>query len=78
MFERMVWLSILFSVIANRVAVGEMPWVRVADDKHGFVLSDSAKPFVPGDSTTTTMRTAACWRTTGTRSGPRSRKTSGR
>ena len=35
------------SVVINRVAVGEMPWVRVADDKRGFVLSDSAKPFVP-------------------------------
>ncbi len=47
MLERMVWLSILLSVIANRVAFGEMPWVRVADDNQGFVLSDSAKPFVP-------------------------------
>ncbi len=47
MLQRMVWLSVFFGVIANRVAVGEMPWVRVADDKHGFVLSDSAKPFVP-------------------------------
>lgn len=25
----------------------KMPWVRVADDKRGFVLSDSGKPFVP-------------------------------
>lgn len=25
----------------------EMPWVRVADDKHGFVLSQSGPPFVP-------------------------------
>jgi hypothetical protein len=40
-------LSVFFVVIANRVVVGEMPRVRVADDKHGFVLSDSAKPFVP-------------------------------
>ena len=47
MFERMVWLSILLTLIANRAAVAEMPWVRVADDKHGFVLSESAKPFVP-------------------------------
>ena len=37
----------LFSVIVNGTALGEMPWVRVADDKRGFVLSDSAKPFVP-------------------------------
>jgi hypothetical protein len=31
----------LLSIVANRVAVGEMPGVRVADDKRGFVLSDS-------------------------------------
>jgi hypothetical protein len=37
---------VLFGVTANRVAVGEMPWVRVADDNHSFVLSDSGKPFV--------------------------------
>jgi hypothetical protein len=37
----------IFSVIMNRAAVGEMPWIRVADDKHGFVLSISGKPFVP-------------------------------
>ena len=42
-----MWLSLLFGVIANRVAVGEMPWIRVADDKQGFVLSESDKPFVP-------------------------------
>ncbi len=26
---------------------GEMPWVRVSDDKAGFVLSDRGRPFVP-------------------------------
>ncbi|MHB8864762.1 MAG: cellulase family glycosylhydrolase, partial [Pirellulaceae bacterium] len=45
--ERVIWLSILFCVIANRVAVGDMPWIRVADDQHGFVHSSSAEPFVP-------------------------------
>lgn len=25
----------------------QMPWVRVADDKHGFILSQSGQPFVP-------------------------------
>lgn len=38
---------VVFSVLLNRIALGEMPWVRVADDKHGFVLSPSGKPFVP-------------------------------
>ena len=47
MSHRLVWLSVFLGVIASRVAGGEMPWVRVADDKHGFVLSTSAKPFVP-------------------------------
>jgi hypothetical protein len=47
MLHRLVWLSVFLGVIASRVAGGEMPWVRVADDKHGFVLSTSTKPFVP-------------------------------
>ena len=47
MSHRMVWLSLFFGVIVGRVAVAEMPWVRVAEDKHGFVLSESAKSFVP-------------------------------
>ena len=33
--------------VQRAIAEGEMPWVRVADDKHGFVLSPSGKPFVP-------------------------------
>jgi len=37
----------LFGVIADRMALGEMPWVRVADDKHSFVLSESGESFVP-------------------------------
>ena len=47
MLHRRVWLSVVFGVIISRVAVGEIPWVRVADDERGFVLSDSGKPFVP-------------------------------
>lgn len=47
MLHRMIWLSVVLCVIISRVAVGEMPWVRVADDKCAFVLSDSGKPFVP-------------------------------
>jgi hypothetical protein len=31
----------------NGPVLRAMPWVRVSDDKQGFVLSDSAKPFVP-------------------------------
>ena len=47
MSHRLVWLSVFLGVLASRVAGGEMPWVRVADDKHGFVLSTSGKPFMP-------------------------------
>jgi Cellulase (glycosyl hydrolase family 5) len=47
MLHRLIWLSVFLGVIASRVSGGEMPWVRVSDDKHGFVLSTSAKPFVP-------------------------------
>jgi hypothetical protein len=45
--ECTVWLSVLLGVIASRAAVGEMPWVRVADDRRGFVLFPSGKPLVP-------------------------------
>jgi hypothetical protein len=46
--HRCVSLALVFlGVIVSRVAFAEMPWVRVADDKRGFVLSDSGKPFVP-------------------------------
>jgi hypothetical protein len=46
--HRCVSLTLVFlGVIVSRVAFAEMPWVRVADDKQGFVLSDSGKPFVP-------------------------------
>lgn len=41
------FVLVILGVVINRVAVGEMPWVRVADDKQGFVLSTSGKPFVP-------------------------------
>jgi hypothetical protein len=47
MIQRIVWLSVLCGIVANGAADAEMPWVRVADNKHGFVLSTSAKPFVP-------------------------------
>lgn len=47
MLRRLMWLSVSFVFMASRAAVGEMPWVRVADDQRGFVLSDSGKPFVP-------------------------------
>ena len=47
MSNRLVWLSVFLGVLASRVTGGEMPWVQVADDKHGFVLSSSGKPFVP-------------------------------
>ena len=40
-------LVTIISLNMNRVAAGEMPWVRVANDKQGFVLSTSGKPFVP-------------------------------
>ena len=42
MLQRIVWLALLFGVITSRVALGEMPWVRIGDDKHSFVLSQSA------------------------------------
>ncbi len=46
--HRCVSLTLVFlGVIVSRVAFAEMPWVLVADDKRGFVLSDSGKPFVP-------------------------------
>jgi aryl-phospho-beta-D-glucosidase BglC (GH1 family) len=47
MSHRLAWLSVFLGVLASRAAGGEMPWVRVADDGHGFVLSSSGKPFVP-------------------------------
>lgn len=47
MSHRIVWLSVIFSVVISRVTVGEMPWVQVADDKQGFVAADSGKLFVP-------------------------------
>ena len=33
-------LVTIISLNMHRVAPGEMPWVRVANDKQGFVLSD--------------------------------------
>ncbi len=47
MSHRIVWLSVIVAVVVSRIAVAEMPWVQVADDKQGFVLSDSGKPLVP-------------------------------
>ncbi len=45
---RYALLVLIFSsVTTSRVVLGDMPWVRVAEDKHAFVQSDSAKPFVP-------------------------------
>jgi len=46
-FQRAFWLLAFLSVSASRLAAGEMEWVRVADQKHGFVLARSARPFVP-------------------------------
>ena len=40
-------LFVFLNVTAHRIAAGEMQSVRVANDKHGFVLSQSAKPFLP-------------------------------
>jgi len=40
-------LLVLLGITADRATAGEMPWVRVADDKHGFVLSQSEQTFVP-------------------------------
>jgi hypothetical protein len=40
-------LVVLFGIIANRATAGEMPFVGVSDDKHGFVLEKSGRPFVP-------------------------------
>ncbi len=40
-------MLVLVNITASRVAVGDMPQVRVADDNRGFVLSDSGDPFVP-------------------------------
>ena len=37
-----------FSLLSSRIAADDMPWVRVADDQRGFVLSDpNSRPFVP-------------------------------
>ena len=33
--------------VQRAIAEGEMPWVKVAEDKHGFILSPSGQPFVP-------------------------------
>ena len=33
--------------VQRGIAGGEMPWVKVAEDKHGFILSPSGQPFVP-------------------------------
>jgi hypothetical protein len=36
----------IFGMVA-RVGASEMPWVRVADDKRGFMLEVTKQPFVP-------------------------------
>jgi hypothetical protein len=41
------WLLILLSVAASQATAGELSWVRVSDDRHGFVLSQSGQPFCP-------------------------------
>jgi hypothetical protein len=33
--------------VQRAVADREMPWVKVAEDKHGFILSQSGQPFIP-------------------------------
>ena len=46
-FEHTVWPMFLLLVVAGQVTAGEMKCVRVADNKHGFVLSKSGFPFIP-------------------------------
>ncbi len=40
-------LFLLLLIVASRATAGEMQWVRVSDDRHGFVLARSGRPFVP-------------------------------
>jgi hypothetical protein len=47
MFKRMVGLCGFLFIIVGQLIGGEMQCVRVADDKHGFILSPSAQPFIP-------------------------------
>jgi hypothetical protein len=47
-FSVTLWFTLLFLFCTTGVApAGEMPWVRVSDDKKGFALDPSGKPFVP-------------------------------
>ena len=64
--------------VANENNPATVPRIRVSDDLHGFVLAQSGHPFVPWGFNYDHDETAACWRTTGRRNGPRSRPTSGR
>lgn len=47
MKTRALWLTILCSALLGRTASGELPRVRVSDDRRGFVLSDSGRAFEP-------------------------------
>ena len=79
MSHRLVWLSVFLGVLASRAAGGEMPWVRVAEDKKGFVLSTSGKPFVPwGFNYDHDEKGRLARGLLGRRSGRRSRRTSAR
>jgi hypothetical protein len=47
MFERMIWLLVFILATASSVAAGELQWIRVGDDQHGFVLEKTGHPFIP-------------------------------
>ena len=40
----LLWF-IIFSVIAAPVQAADMPWVRVSDDRTGFVLGETGRSF---------------------------------
>ena len=42
-----IWLLVLLSVAAHRVAAGELPFVRVSADQHGFSLDGANTAFLP-------------------------------
>ena len=42
-----LFLILAFGIFEGVVRAGEMPWVRVGDDKHGFVFAESGRRFVP-------------------------------
>lgn len=42
-----VFMCTIFLAACQSLDAGEMPWVAVSADKHGFVLQPSGEPFVP-------------------------------